>query len=359
MHTLSITWQSNNSNTMATNAASAPAGPIPFKDVVVDNVDLVATMPAERSSEDHDDVLVSALPSKPMVGSTQNKLRCYLGFWLPETFVPAAIGLQRRFVPRPDDVIIASLPKCGTTWLNALAFATMARRCYPPAGADHPLLRLSPHQCVPFLDALFAGGGREARLDVLPSPRLMYTHMPHEMLPRAGGCRVVYICREPKDTAVSLWQFRRSMHPELPFLDTFESICSGANTYGPFWDHILGYWRASESWPENVLFLRYEKLLRDPAGNVRKLARFVGVPFSEAEEEAGVVRGIVELCSLGSLRSVEVNRTGYMDGLKFPRKALFRKGVAGDWANHMTPEMARRMDDIVADKLRATGLTFQ
>ncbi|KAE8784747.1 Flavonol sulfotransferase-like protein [Hordeum vulgare] len=196
---------------MATNKASAPAGPIPFKDVVMNNFDLLATIPADqRSLEDNGDVLVSTLPSKLIAGSTQHRLRCYQGFWLPETFVPAAIGLQRRFVTRPDDVIIASLPKCGTTWLNALAFATMARRSYPPSGADHPLLRLSPHQCVPFLDVLFAGGSREARLDVLPSPRLMYTHMPHEMLPRAigaGGCRVVYICREPKDTAVSLWQF--------------------------------------------------------------------------------------------------------------------------------------------------------
>uniref|UniRef100_A0ACD5ZRT0 Uncharacterized protein n=1 Tax=Avena sativa TaxID=4498 RepID=A0ACD5ZRT0_AVESA len=350
---------------MATDAASAPAptGPVPFKDVENILGLQINTVPAESSPEEYaDDVLISALPIKLAPG-TQLKLRCYHGFWLPERFVPSAVALQRRFVPRPDDVIIASLPKCGTTWLNALAFATMARRSYPPTGADHPLVRLNPHECVPFLDALFSGGGaRAASLDALPSPRLIYTHMPHAMLPRASagvGCRVVYICREPKDTAVSLWQFRRSAHPELPVSDTFDSICDGDNTYGPFWDHVLGYWRASAACPESVLFLRYEELLRDPAENVRRLARFVGVPFSEAEEEAGVVRGIVDLCSLGSLRNLEVNRTGLMDGLGFPRKALFRKGVAGDWANHMTPEMARRMDDVVADKFRGTGLNFQ
>lgn len=334
-----------------TTAASAPAvGPIPFKDVS----DLATPVPAEASSEEEHNVLVSALPSK-LVPGTQLKLRCYQGFWLPERFVPAAVGLQRRFAPRRDDVIIASLPKCDTTWLNALAFATMARRSYyPGGGSDHPLLRLTPHQCVPFLDALFAGG-REAQLEVIPSPRLMYTHMPLSMLPvHRGGYRVVYICREPKDMAVSLWHFRRSAHPELSFADTVESVFSGGNTYGPFWDHILGYWRASQS----VLFLRYEELLRDPAENVRKLARFVGLPFSEAEEEAGVVGGIVELCSLESLRSLEVNKRGYMDGLNFPRKALFRKGVPGDWVNHMAPEMACRMDEIVGDKFSGSGLSF-
>jgi hypothetical protein len=174
---------------MTTNAGNvpAPAGPVPFKDVE-NNVHLqVTTVLAKRPTDEHDDdMLLSALPIK-MAAGTKLKLRCYQGFWLPERFVPAAVAMQRRFVPRPDDVIIASLPKCGTTWLNAMAFATMARRSYPPVGGDHPLLRLNPQECVPFLDTLFAEGGGEASLAALPSPRLMYTHMPHVVLPRAPG----------------------------------------------------------------------------------------------------------------------------------------------------------------------------
>jgi hypothetical protein len=41
-----------------------------------------------------------------------------------------------------------------------------------------------------------------------------------------------------------------------------------------------------------------------------------------------------------------------------PRDAFFRKGVAGDWANHMTPEMAARLDGKVREKLQGTGLDF-
>ncbi|XP_006656849.2 cytosolic sulfotransferase 5-like [Oryza brachyantha] len=345
---------------------SAPVGPVPFADV--DGEQLVPERRAQPEAglgDDLADDMVSSLPSKMEV-SLPMRLRLYRGFWLAEIHIPAAVAMQRRLVPRPDDVVVASLPKCGTTWLIALAFATMARRAHPPdagAGAGHPLRRLNPHQCVPFLEGLFARG-QQAKLDALPSPRLMNTHMPLAMLPSAGGggggCRVVYICREPKDMAVSMCHYTRRVMPRVSFAETFESYCDGAKIYGPFWDHILGYWRASSATPDTVLFLRYEELLRDPAGNVRKLAQFVGLPFSEAEEEAGMVGAIVALCSLDNMRGFEANRTGYVDAQRrIPRETLFRKGVAGDWVHHMTPEMARRLDDIVADKFGGTGLAFK
>ncbi|KAF0904806.1 hypothetical protein E2562_037321 [Oryza meyeriana var. granulata] len=72
-----------------------------------------------------------------------------------------------------------------------------------------------------------------------------------------------------------------------------------------------------------------------------------------------MVDAIVELCSLDNMRGLEANKMGYVDSrLNLRRETLFRKGVAGDWVDHMTPEMARRLDDIVAEKLGATGLTF-
>ncbi|CAM0958814.1 unnamed protein product [Alopecurus aequalis] len=322
------------SSSMETNTR-ASVGPVPFEE------DTPFLSPSTTLQED----LVSTLPSV-------RNLRCYQGTWLLEQYVTAAIALQRRFHPRHDDVIVASFPKSGTTWVNALTFATMARAAYPPAAADHPLLRLNPHQCLPFLEGLF-GGGTEAKLEALPSPRLMNTHMPLQMLPRASACKVVYVCREPKDMVVSLWHYIKRAVPELTFHDSFEYVCSGMVYYGPIWDHILGYWRASVATPHSVLFLQYEQLLRDPADNVRKLARFLGQPFSAPEEEADIVGDIVRLCSFGHLQSLEPNRTGSIGPI--PREALFRKGVVGDWVNHMTPEMARRLDDIVADKIHPAG----
>jgi hydroxyjasmonate sulfotransferase len=159
---------------------------------------------------------------------------------------------------------------------------------------------------------------------------------------------------------VSLWHYLGRILPGLLLRDVFQSACDGTMGYGPFWEHFLGYWGASTTWPVNVLFLRYEEMLHNPMETVQRLAHFVGQPFSAAEVEAGVVRDIVELCSLENLRRMEANKTGYVNPqIKMPREALFRKGVAGDWKNHMTMEMASCMDQIIADRFAYTGLTFQ
>ncbi|XP_037484226.1 flavonol 3-sulfotransferase-like [Triticum dicoccoides] len=331
--------------------ASNTSGPVPFTDV--DD----GTVPKRPAKEEFGG-LVAALPRKHQAGL---ELRLYQGFWLPDHWVAGTVVFQRRFAPRPDDVILASYPKCGTTWLKALAFATMTRDAYP-APAQHPLLRLNPHDCIPFLDEIFADG-QEAKLEKLPSPRLMNTHMPHTLLPESvtgaavAGCKVVYICRDPKDMVVSLWHFLRRRQPELPFAELFEHVCDGAVAVGPIWDHVLSYWRASLARPDRVLFLRYEELLQDTGKHVRKLAEFMGRPFSPAEEGAGAVEGVVELCSFEKMKGLEVNKKGSAGAYHaMPRDSFFRKGVAGDWVNHMTPEMATRLDEVVRDKFRGTAL---
>ncbi|KAM3262908.1 hypothetical protein ACQJBY_053198 [Aegilops geniculata] len=140
-------------------------------------------------------------------------LRQYAGFWLPETVLARDLPAARdRFAPRPDDVLLASFPKSGTTWLKALAFATARRTTHPPSAHDHPLRRRNPHYCVPFLGIGFALDNDvdavAAELEALPSPRVLATHLPFSLLP-TGRSRVVYVCRDPKDVLVSSWLFTR------------------------------------------------------------------------------------------------------------------------------------------------------
>ena len=77
----------------------------------------------------------------------------------------------------------------------------------------------------------------------IPSPRIIKSHMPVSMLPPAlftSGCKVVYVCRNPKDTCVSYFHHTRLLFPH--FSETFEHFETmfrqGKVEYGSYWYHL-------------------------------------------------------------------------------------------------------------------------
>ena len=320
-----------------------------------------------RSSTPHGD-LTEILPSLPLeTRCLPFHLRHYKGFWLCEEALTGSFpAIHAHFVPRPDGIFLVSFPKSGTTWLKALSFATLNRAAHRPSDADHPLRRRNPHDCVRFLGASGADEAKDEPAAVLRSPRVLATHLPYSLLPeriREGeGSRIVYICRNPKDVLVSGWLFTKKTSAmfgldvqSYTLQELFDLFCEGRCINGPHWQHALEYWEESLRRPGKVLFLMYEEMLREPASSLRKLAEFMGCAFSEEEENGGLVDEIVELCSLGKLKSMEVNRHG-SNHLAVKNELYFRKGVIGDWSNHLTPEMAEKLDKIVDDALQGSGL---
>ncbi|KAF7091800.1 hypothetical protein CFC21_094355 [Triticum aestivum] len=139
-------------------------------------------------------------------------------------------------------------------------------------------------------------------------------------------------------------------------------FCRGLSPYGPFWEHCLEYWKASLATPDKVLFLKYEEIKEDSVGVARKLAVFLGVPFSQEEESSGVPEEVARLCSFETLTSLQVNQLSVVNDHgdhRFPaNSAFFRKGQVGDWANHISREMGEKMDQITKEKLKGSGLAF-
>ena len=104
--------------------------------------------------------------------------------------------------------------------------------------------------------------------------------------------------------------------------------------------------------PDRVLFLKYEEMLSDPVKYVMKIAAFIGVPFCTKEEEDGVPEEMVRLCNFEKLSSLYVNKTGEFfrhGNMVIENSAYFRKGKVGDWQNHMSEEMGRKLDRIVKE----------
>ncbi|KAE8730904.1 Flavonol sulfotransferase-like [Hibiscus syriacus] len=320
------------------------------KDIVNENEDEF-----EKSFEQ----MISTLPKRKCWGNREDFYQ-YQGFWLYPTFLKGVVSAQQRFQAQPTDTIICSIPKTGTTWLKSLIFSIYTRTSF--YDSTTPLLSKLPHEVVPFMDLYHADfpSYRDMGVPVLA------THVPYSSLPRSiidSGCKLVYICRNPKDSFVSLYHFnaaiRRSQNLQPPDLDeAFELFCEGVSMYGPYWDHVLGYWKASLEHPNKILFLKYEEMIEDSVLYVKKLAEFISCPFSSEEHQKEVPEKIVKMCSFENLSNLEVNKSEKVRMGVVQHKMYFRKGKVGDWKNCLTSEMAERLDRITHQKLSGSGLSL-
>ncbi|XP_055805707.1 cytosolic sulfotransferase 17-like [Solanum dulcamara] len=177
---------------------------------------------------------------------------------------------------------MCSAPKTGCTWLKVLCYAIATRDRFNME--NNPLLTNLPHALIPSLEFDLA---KNPNIDAQNIP-LIATHLPFDALPKSvqslDGTKMIYLCREPKDTFISLWHFMqrfrwlqqgesdRATELLISFEEEFELFCEGKTIWGPYWDHVLGYWKQSLDKPESLLFLKYEELTKDTLFYVRKLA---------------------------------------------------------------------------------------
>jgi hypothetical protein len=179
--------------------------------------------------------------------------------------------------------------------LKAISFALLNRVRYPLDIQQHPLLTINPHVLVPFLEVDLYNKKEVPDLTSFISLRLFSTHLPYSMLPisaKNSTWKIVYLSRNPKDTFVSFWHFSNKLRTTSIGIhsleDSFDMFCRGVSSFGPYWDHVLGYWKKSLEKPQKVLFLKYEEMKEQPIPNLRRLAEFLGCPFSP-EEKAKVI----------------------------------------------------------------------
>ncbi|KAL5734157.1 hypothetical protein ACOSP7_032018 [Xanthoceras sorbifolium] len=302
----------------------------------------------------------------------------FQGFWCQPKEIQSIISFRKHFKSRESDVILATIPKSGTTWLKALVFAIINRRRFPPAttsdtSRNHPLLTSNPHDLVPFLEYKLYANNQVPDLSKFPDddePRTFATHVPYpsleESIKKSENVKIVYLCRNPFDTLISSWHFMKILRPEsLPQFsleEAFKMYCNGIVGFGPFWEHMLGYWNESLKRPEKVLFLKYEDIKEDVVSNLKELASFLGFPFSVEEEREGVViQEIAKLCSFDKLKELEVNKYGKAMTFSkhFENKHLFRKGEVGDWVNYLNPSMVKQLSQLMEEKFMGSGLSFK
>ncbi|XP_071114288.1 sulfotransferase 1C2-like [Haliotis cracherodii] len=275
----------------------------------------------------------------------------YRGFIIPAFMVDNLDDLH-RFQVREEDIWIVTFPKAGTTWLQEIVYLIANDLDFEKARSK--ILE----ERFPYLE--FVNPGMKA-ISKMESPRFIKTHLPPSLLPRevySKNPKLIYLARNPKDTVVSYYHFTKSLATISYFGDFsvfFDQFLNDKAIYGPWWKHVKEGWNLRDK--DNVLFLTYEDLHKDTRGCIRTVANFLGKSLSDQQVET--LARHVTFASMKVNPSVNYSWWAGWAVKEGHENQFFRKGIVGDWTSHLNPEMSRRIDDMVAEKLQGTQLVLE
>jgi len=254
--------------------------------------------------------------------------------------------IEKEFAVKDGDVFVTTYPRSGTTWTEQMVHLLVHN-------GEQGEQKIT--DAVPWVETLpHRPNGMHEFLKTIQGRRLFTSHLPYPLFPHLNNttAKVVYVARNPKDVAISTYFHNQSkLGYEGTWEEHFELFLHSDVGCGPYFDHILPWWQASQS-DQRILFLKYEDMKNDHAGNVARLASFLNL-----QADSQLIDTVVTLSSFKSMTS---NETTNFDWI--PQRAdvpkHFRKGDIGDWRNHFSEEQSQQMDSLFMEKMKGTGLQF-
>jgi Sulfotransferase domain len=230
---------------------------------------------------------------------------------------------------RPDDTFIVSYPRSGNTWTRFL----IANLLHPQEAATFDNIE----RLIPDAEAQSSRYMRG-----VPSPRMIKTHSYFD--PRYP--RVIYIVRDPRDVALSYYDFSRKYrhfedgYPLERYVGDFVSgrlISAGWGT----WGENVASWVFARGARPGFLLLRYEDMKSHPERELTKLADFFGIAATPELLQATIDRSSAE-------RMREMEKTQGKNWISTKNKRddipFVRTAVAGDWKNKLRPELVAAIE---------------
>jgi len=254
--------------------------------------------------------------------------------------------IEKEFVVKDGDVFIVTYPRSGTTWTEQMVHLLVNK-------GEQGEQRLT--DAVPWLETLpHRPNSMIEFLEAMPQRRLFTSHLPYPLMPHIDNttAKIVYVARNPKDVAISTYFHNQSKGVyEGSWDEYFQLFLYSDVGFGPYFDHVLPWWQASQK-DKNILFLMYENMKHDHAGNVAKLASFLDI-----QADSQLIETVVRLSSFQSMTSNETTNFDWIPQ-KADKPKHFRKGDIGDWRNHFSPEQSQQMDSIFMKKMKGSDLQF-
>jgi aryl sulfotransferase len=243
-----------------------------------------------------------------------------------------------RFEPRADDIFVCTPPKCGTTWTQTIVHSLL----WPRGDGPRPVMTVSPWIEAEFhpLDEMMA------RLDAQTHRRSLKSHTPADGIPFFDDARYIFVGRDGRDAFMSMCNHLESMKKEMVDALNVRALADGVPPM-PGWQgdvhaffagwiaeasllaHVASYWERRGA--PNLLFVHYNDLKADLAGEMRRIAEFLGIVVSEDAWPDVVAR-----CTFESMRARgdEIGTFALFEG---GAKSFLFRGTNGRWRDVLSP----------------------
>lgn len=240
----------------------------------------------------------------------------------------------RAYQPRDGDVVVATPPKAGTTWTQAIVAMLIAGRTDIDLknGTDSPWLEHSKRPIGDVLAGLAAMDGR----------RCIKTHTPLDGMPVWSGLSYIAVCRHPVDVHFSMQRFIRktesSLNAAFPADDGegfrlfLDGAVQGLGFDAPSLAVIVAHAQAARREAQaRVLVLHYADMRRDHRAAVAPIAAHIGVPSDAALLDAVTQATALDSMKRNADRFTPHAGTGFLKG----NADFFHSGSAGKWHSRL------------------------
>lgn len=253
--------------------------------------------------------------------------------------------IWQAITPRKTDIIIGSYSKAGTTLTQQIV--NLLYNGNSDFGKYGSLPQMSPW--VEEIPERFFGSLEEKikHIEELPEPKFFKTHLPFDALPYYPEWRYIYLVRDARDVALSLYNHTQSLDPnfytdkiEGSFAEFWENWLQTGQPLWPFWDHIISWWQARHL--PNVLLIHYSDLIKDKVSQVEIIANFINVTLDEQK-----INLVMEQSSLEYMKE---NADKFQPPGFLP-KSFFKNGKNGLWKEFLTDEIIARYEMTICEKL--------
>uniref|UniRef100_A0A7S1AJB4 Sulfotransferase domain-containing protein n=1 Tax=Noctiluca scintillans TaxID=2966 RepID=A0A7S1AJB4_NOCSC len=235
------------------------------------------------------------------------------GFGVQDTTTRVAVAHWEANL-RQDDVVVCSFPKSGTNWVKQIVHVIRLRGD-PALVEKYSKVDLSEliniPEAIPDFDF--------SKVEEL-KPRAFFSHFPYEILPK--GARYIYVMRNMPDATASLYKYVLGFPDNLPnhdVNDMAQLMMDGLLFYGRWESHLAGFLAQREN--PSVLLVKYEDLKEDLAGEVDRIAKFMG--FDLNEKEVGCVAEFSSFAYMKEHSDLIQGRSWARDHLKLETKETY------------------------------------